>query len=65
VVDYVRIGGMLAVDDVTPTARLDAASPFHANDAKRSLFFGSPRLQSVEIVFPDLENAAFVGTRLR
>jgi predicted O-methyltransferase YrrM len=64
VVEYVRVGGQLVVDDVTPTLRLDAASPFQTNDAKRELFFGSPRLQSVEVVLPDLENAAFVGTRL-
>jgi predicted O-methyltransferase YrrM len=63
IVDYVRVGGILVVDDVTPTARLDDASPFHSNDAKRALFFGSPRLQSIEVVLPDLENAAFVGTR--
>jgi predicted O-methyltransferase YrrM len=65
IVEYVRVGGQLVVDDVTPTRRLDAASPFHSNDAKRELFFGSPRLQSVEVVLPDLENAAFVGTRTR
>jgi predicted O-methyltransferase YrrM len=65
VVDYVRIGGQLVVDDVTPTRRLDAASPYQTNDAKRELFFGSTRLQSIEVVLPDLENAAFVGTRTR
>jgi predicted O-methyltransferase YrrM len=64
-VELVRVGGQLVVDDVSPTRRLDAASPFQSNDPKRALFFGSPRLQSVEIVLPDLENAAFVGTRLR
>jgi predicted O-methyltransferase YrrM len=63
VVDLVPVGGQLVVDDVTPTLRLDHASPHQSNDAKRDLFFGSSRLQSVEIVLPDLENAAFVGTR--
>jgi predicted O-methyltransferase YrrM len=63
-VDLVPVGGQLVVDDVTPTRLLDRASPFHSNDAKRALFFGSPRLQSVEVVLPDLENAAFVGTRI-
>jgi predicted O-methyltransferase YrrM len=63
-VDLVRAGGVLVVDDVTPTRRLDAASPYQSNDAKRALFFASPRLQSVEVVLPDLENAAFVGTRI-
>jgi predicted O-methyltransferase YrrM len=63
VVEYVRVGGQLVVDDVTPTLRLDQASPFQTNDAKRALFFGSSRLQSIEVVLPDLENAAFVGTR--
>jgi predicted O-methyltransferase YrrM len=63
-VELVRIGGQLVVDDVTPTRRLDAASPFQSNDPKRALFFASPRLQSVEIVLPDLENAAFVATRV-
>ena len=65
IVEYVRVGGQLVVDDVTPTLLLDAASPFQSNDAKRELFFGSPRLQSIEVVLPDLENAAFVGTRTR
>jgi predicted O-methyltransferase YrrM len=64
VVEYVSPGGQLVVDDVTPTQRLDAASPYQSNDAKRELFFGSPRLRSVEVALPDLENAAFVGTRV-
>jgi predicted O-methyltransferase YrrM len=64
VVDLVRVGGQVVVDDVTPTVKLDAAAPYQTNDAKRALFFGNPRLQSVEVVLPDLDNAAFVGTRL-
>lgn len=64
VVDLVNVGGQVVVDDVAPTLRLDAASPYQSNDAKRALFFGSARLQSVEVVLPDLENAAFVGTRI-
>jgi predicted O-methyltransferase YrrM len=64
VVDLVRVGGQVVVDDVTPTLRLSAAASYQTNDAKRALFFGSPRLQSVEVVLPDLENAAFLGTRI-
>jgi predicted O-methyltransferase YrrM len=64
VVDLVKIGGQVVVDDVTPTLKLATAMSYQTNDAKRALFFGSPRLQSVEVVLPDLENAAFVGTRI-
>jgi predicted O-methyltransferase YrrM len=64
VVDLVRVGGQVVVDDVTPTLRLSDASSYQANDAKRALFFGSPRLRSIEVVLPDLENAAFLGTRI-
>jgi len=64
VVDFVHVGAHIVVDDVTPTLRLSSASPFQTNDAKRALFFGSPRLQSIEVVLPDLENAAFLGTRV-
>jgi predicted O-methyltransferase YrrM len=35
------------------------------DDVKRRLFFGDPRLISVEVVLPDLRNSLLVGTRRR
>jgi predicted O-methyltransferase YrrM len=62
-VDLVRVGGRVVMDDVTPAlARPPGpASPEH--DVKRQLFFGDPRLISAEVVLPDLRNSLLVGTR--
>lgn len=64
-VDLVRVGGQLVVDDVTPQRVLPPDSPFLRDDAKRALFLGSPRLRGVEVVLPDLQNSALVATRVR
>jgi predicted O-methyltransferase YrrM len=58
-VDLLRIGGQIVMDDVTPL--LDSAPPEH--DVKRAFFFGDPRLFSTEVVLPDLRNSLLVGTR--
>jgi predicted O-methyltransferase YrrM len=60
-VDLVRAGGRVVMDDVTP---VPPGSPAPAGDVKRKLFFGDPRLLSVEVVLPDLRNSLLVGTRL-
>jgi predicted O-methyltransferase YrrM len=62
-VGLVRIGGRIVMDDVTPDRALPADSPFRRDDGKRR-FFGDPRLLSVEVVLPDLENSLLVGTRI-
>ena len=62
-VDLLRVGGQIVMDDVTPLAsgrRPDAPG----NDLKREFFFGDPRLMSTEIVLPDLANSLLIGTRL-
>ncbi len=62
-VDLLRVGGQLVMDDVTPLAsgrRPEAPG----NDLKREFFFGDPRLLSTEIVLPDLRNSLLIGTRL-
>jgi predicted O-methyltransferase YrrM len=64
-VDLVRIGGRVVMDDVTPAELLPPGSPLLASDVKRELFFGDPRLVSTEVVLPDLRNALLVGTRRR
>lgn len=64
-IDLVRVGGRLVLDDVTPIAALPPDSPFRSHDPKRELFFADPRLVSVEIVLPDLANSMLVGTRVR
>jgi predicted O-methyltransferase YrrM len=64
-VDLVRVGGQLVVDDVTPQRVLPPDSPFLRDDAKRALFLGSPRLLGVEVVLPDLRNSALVATRVQ
>lgn len=62
-VGLVRIGGRIVMDDVTPERALPQDSPFRRDDGKRRFFFGDPRLVSVEVVLPDLENSLLVGTR--
>lgn len=64
-VDLVRVGGRIVMDDVTPELALPADSAFRGNDAKRRFFFGDPRLISVEVVLPDLRNSLLAGTRAR
>jgi predicted O-methyltransferase YrrM len=63
-VDLVRVGGKVVMDDVTPLAALPPDSPLRTGDVKRDLFFGDPRLLSAEAVLPDLVNSLLVGTRL-
>lgn len=63
VVDLLRPGGRVVVDDVTPVASLPADSPFRRHDPKRAFFFSNPRLVSAEIVLPDLRDSVLVGTR--
>lgn len=62
-VDLVRVGGRLVMDDVTPLQALPADSPLRDDDLKRRLFFGDPRLISAEVVLPDLGNSLLAGTR--
>jgi predicted O-methyltransferase YrrM len=62
-VNLLRIGGRIVMDDVTPHAALPPDSPFRASDPKREFFFGDPRLLSAEVVLPDLRNSLLVGTR--
>jgi predicted O-methyltransferase YrrM len=61
----VRVGGRMVMDDVTPDKVQSPDSLLRGNDAKRRFFFGDPRLVSVEVVLPDLENSLLVGTRTR
>jgi predicted O-methyltransferase YrrM len=62
-VDLLRIGGRIVMDDVTPVLALPADSPLRDHDVKRAFFFGDPRLFSTEVVLPDLHNSLLVGTR--
>ncbi|MGW6276264.1 O-methyltransferase [Kribbella sp. NPDC055071] len=63
-IDLVRVGGHLVMDDVTPLDRLPPDSPFRTDDPKRA-FFANPRLISTEVVLPDLQNSLLAGTRAR
>jgi predicted O-methyltransferase YrrM len=73
-VDLIRVGGRVVMDDVTPLAALPPESTLpestlpesslRDSDVKRQLFFGDPRLLSAEVVLPDLENSLLVGTRI-
>jgi predicted O-methyltransferase YrrM len=64
-VDMLRIGGRVVNDDVTPQKVLPPGSPFLVDDPKRRAFFTDPRLISVEVVLPDLQNSLLVGTRIQ
>jgi predicted O-methyltransferase YrrM len=62
-VNLLRVGGRIVMDDVTPREALPPGSPLRVGDPKREFFFGDPRLLSVEVVLPDLRNSLLVGTR--
>ncbi|MDR2987761.1 MAG: class I SAM-dependent methyltransferase, partial [Nocardiopsaceae bacterium] len=62
-VDLVRVGGRLVMDDVTPALARPPGPESPEPDVKRQLFFGDPRLISAEVVLPDLRNSLLVGTR--
>jgi predicted O-methyltransferase YrrM len=63
-VDLLRVGGQIVMDDMTPLAALPPGAAARAGDVKRDFFFGDPRLISTEIVLPDLRNSLLIGTRL-
>jgi predicted O-methyltransferase YrrM len=63
VVGWLRPGGRIVMDDVTPVAALPAGSPLLGHDPKRALFAAEPRLAWTEVVLPDLANSLLVGTR--
>jgi predicted O-methyltransferase YrrM len=62
-VDYLRPGGRIVMDDLTPVAALPADSQFRQRDVKRELFAGEDRLTWTEVVLPDLASSLLVGTR--
>jgi predicted O-methyltransferase YrrM len=62
-VDLVRVGGRVVMDDVTPALARPPGPASPEPDVKRQLFFGDPRLISAEVVLPDLRNSLLVGTR--
>jgi predicted O-methyltransferase YrrM len=61
-VNLLRIGGRVVMDDLIPQRALATAAPLLANDLKRR-FFTHPALIATEIVLPDLENSLLAGTR--
>jgi predicted O-methyltransferase YrrM len=61
-VNLLRIGGRVVMDDLIPHRALATAAPLLANDVKRR-FFTHPGLIATEIVLPDLENSLLAGTR--
>ena len=52
VVDLVRVGGHLVLDDLTARADMSSSEPI-APDAKRHLAFGHPRVVGAELYVPD------------
>ena len=64
-VNSLRIGGRIVMDDVTPERMLPPDSPLRAIDIKRQFFSSEPHLVSTEVVLPDLENSLLVGTRTK
>ena len=62
-VDLLKPGGRIVMDDVTPVQALPADSPFRQADSKREFFAGESRLIWTEAVLPDLANSLLVGTR--
>lgn len=64
-VDLLRIGGRIVMDDLTPVRALPAESELCTDDPKLRLFGGEPRLLWTELVFPDLVNSLLVGIRVK
>ena len=71
VVDLVRVGGHLVLDDVTPHAEMTTAERAEP-DAKRALAFGYPRIVGGELYVPSPDGAvggrrtgALVMTRIK
>ena len=64
VVDLLKLGGRVVMDDVTPMAVLPDDSPYKGGDDIKRRLFGNPRLVSAEVVLPDLANSLLVGTRV-
>lgn len=62
-VSWLKPGGRIVGDDVTPVGALPPDSPFREHDPKRELFAGDTRLVWTEVVLPDLANSLLVGTR--
>lgn len=63
-VDLLRVGGQIVMDDVTPLAMREQPDAAGTADIKREFFFGESRLISTEMVLPDLRNSLLIGTRL-
>lgn len=63
VVGWLKPGGRMVVDDITPVAALPAGSPFLDGDPKRAMFAAAEELVWTEVVLPDLANSMLVGTR--
>jgi predicted O-methyltransferase YrrM len=62
-VGWLRPGGRIVTDDMTPVLALPADSPFRERDAKREMFAAEDGLTWTEVVLPDLANSLLVGTR--
>jgi predicted O-methyltransferase YrrM len=62
-VDLLKPGGRIVMDDMTPVLAMPAGSPFRQADPKREFFAGESRLVCTEVVLPDLANSLLVGTR--
>ena len=63
-VDLLKPGGRIVMDDTTPVLALPPDSPFRSADPKREFFAGEPRLIWTEVVLPDLANSLLVATRI-
>jgi len=62
-ISWLRMGGRIVMDDVTPEQVLPPDSPLRQDDPKRRFFGTEPRLVCTEVVLPDLRNSLLVGTR--
>lgn len=63
VVDMLKPGGHIVMDDVTPKLALPPDSPFQDRDPKRDFFATDGRLIWTEVVLADLRNSLLVGAR--
>jgi predicted O-methyltransferase YrrM len=62
-VSWLKPGGRIVGDDLTPVRAMPEDSPFRDHDPKREMFAGDARLVWTEVVLPDLANSLLVGTR--
>lgn len=63
-VDLLRVGGRIVMDDVVPLAAAAAGTTAANTDDLKRRFFADGKLVSTNVVLTDLKNSLLVGTKI-